>query len=229
MNFSAETILLTIIAWIGMTVPVAAQSPTITGEHLLGEVTQEEVSTYVAAKWGNHKSPDGEKWRQAVAELAEAVGNTKLEVFFGTWCHDSEREVPRLLDVLAELERTHRELALDVRWVAVDGEKRLPVEEVQTHRIRQLPTLVLSRQGTELGRIVQRAPRGLETDLRRLLDGSAQGLVSASETAIRNYLRPPIEPDMEAPEEFDTSSGMAPPDSPAILAANSASRRLPRR
>ena len=190
MRFLLSIFLAVSSVWIGNTATAEGQHAGSEEEQLLGQMSFQEVSAFAEENWPEFEVSNQETWRRSVAELSRAGRGTKLDVFFNSSCHDSQREVPRLLGILDELDRTGRRLPFEVRWVAVDLKKKEPVEEVQPREIRRTPTLILSRGNTELGRIVERSSRGLETDLKRLLDGSARGLVSASEAAIRDYLRP---------------------------------------
>lgn len=118
----------------------------------------------LAASPGWHRSerePD-----PATVELLRGVRpGWSLEVVYGHWCDDSAREVPRLIAILEALGRD----APPTRWVAVDRAKREPAPVVRRLGIERVPTLVVTRQGRELGRIVERAEPSLGTALLRIL------------------------------------------------------------
>ncbi len=83
-------------------------------------------------------------------------------LFFGTWCEDSQEQVPRLMKVFDRLELPFSSLLL----YAVDEEKKEPQKEIQNFRIERVPTLVLLKKGKELGRIVEHPQsESLEKDL----------------------------------------------------------------
>lgn len=101
----------------------------------------------------------------ALARLASASLRYELEVAMGTWCSDSHEQIPRLQKVLAEL--GERSPFTSLRLWGVDRSKELawPYGAVEL-----VPTIVVTFQGGEVGRIVETPASGtLEWDLVRLL------------------------------------------------------------
>ncbi|MGK2856464.1 MAG: HEAT repeat domain-containing protein [Thermoanaerobaculia bacterium] len=87
----------------------------------------------------------------------------RLEVFLGTWCDDSQREIPKLLRILDALEVAG--VALPLRLVSVDRTKQLPAGLVEGRGLEKVSTILYVRDGVELGRIVERPVGLLEEDL----------------------------------------------------------------
>lgn len=110
--------------------------------------------------------------------LAHVAPGAELDVFLGTWCGDSRREVSRFLAAL-ELARAEAPegLPFTVRFIAVDRQKHAE-GLTDGADVRYVPTFVVRREGRELGRVVETAPEGIETDVLHLLDGSRTGFVS---------------------------------------------------
>lgn len=162
----------------------------------VGPLTRAQVEA-LAGTWGG-AAPQLKG--EAMRELARVPGNAKVKVFFGAWCEDSKREVPRFLKILGD-----RSVApMAVEFIAVDKDLKQPAALLGANDVRFLPTFVVSRQGREVGRIVVRPPRGLESDLALLLAGKTSGLLSASEDVIWAYLASPERPKTTSP------SGVAP-------------------
>lgn len=84
-----------------------------------------------------------------------------LKVFFGTWCHDSEREVPRLLGLLEGANIATSNVVL----IAVDHNKQDPQHEVTRFAIKRTPTIVLLQADQEVGRITERPIVSIAQDL----------------------------------------------------------------
>jgi cyclophilin family peptidyl-prolyl cis-trans isomerase/HEAT repeat protein len=84
-----------------------------------------------------------------------------IEVFMGTWCDDSQREVPKLLRISDEL----RQLGLEIptTFVAVDRSKQKPAGLIAGKDLQKVATFIYYRGDRELGRIVER-PTGLFED-----------------------------------------------------------------
>lgn len=93
------------------------------------------------------------------------IQGKRLVVLFGTWCHDSEREVPRLLKTLA---LANVKLA-SLQLLGVGPNKELPGADHQKFRLRYTPTFILFDAQQELGRIIERPQRTLAEDLEAML------------------------------------------------------------
>ncbi|WP_102797927.1 TlpA family protein disulfide reductase [Bowmanella denitrificans] len=90
-----------------------------------------------------------------------ALRGKGVMVFFGTWCHDSQREVPRLLKLLDEARVNPAWLQL----VAVDHNKQEPSGLYKQYKLRYTPTIVVLDQGIETHRMVERPKRSIASDL----------------------------------------------------------------
>lgn len=94
-------------------------------------------------------------------DLRAFLADVELVVLFGAWCHDSEREVPRLMRVLEQGE-------FAVRYIAISADKSEPMVAVERYQLRFTPTLVVYRKGVELGRIIETPEHSWLEDLRAL-------------------------------------------------------------
>jgi len=88
----------------------------------------------------------------------------RIEVFLGTWCSDSQREVPKFLKILDEL-RAKRGKDIAVSYVAVDRAKQMPADLLAGKSIDKVATFIVYRGEHELGRIVEKPNGLLEDDL----------------------------------------------------------------
>jgi cyclophilin family peptidyl-prolyl cis-trans isomerase/phosphohistidine phosphatase SixA len=103
----------------------------------------------------------------AIEQLQAAVGFYRVVTVLGTWCGDSRREVPRLVQVLEEIGTgafTHWMIGVD-RSKRVD-EPELPPQLLSDGVAERVPTIiVLDDIGQELGRVVETAEEPLESFL----------------------------------------------------------------
>jgi thiol-disulfide isomerase/thioredoxin len=117
---------------------------------LLGKITIEELQQEPFAEWYQMES-DG---YEVDTELTNAISNPgqyTYEVFLGTWCGDSRREVPRM-------EKIFSEMGIDmsnVLIVTLDRDKISPNGEQEGKDIRYVPTLIVNKDNQEIGRIVE--------------------------------------------------------------------------
>jgi hypothetical protein len=154
-----------------------AGEPTAKAEEgvLVGTVTREQVEA-ARPEWVQSEvsaSPDPE----AAHALATIEPGAEVTVFLGTWCGDSAREVPRLWRALDEAGGS---VPFQIHYVGVDRYKKEPSAPIANFTIDFVPTFIVSRQGHEVGRIVEQAPNGVEQDLLALLSGKSRGVLSAS-------------------------------------------------
>jgi len=130
---------------------------------LLGEVNSAGLE---AAPYGDWFQPA----YQAYQVDKTALANTKLEgvellVFVGTWCEDSQRELPhfyKILDHLGFPKKRLRVIALDNH---PDRRKTSPDGAEKGWNIEYVPTFILLKNGQELGRIVETPMVSLEKDM----------------------------------------------------------------
>jgi thiol-disulfide isomerase/thioredoxin len=104
-----------------------------------------------------------EQYTPSSAEVTavQSLSGKSLVVLFGTWCHDSEREVPRLLKLL------------DVSGVELNGlslhgvnyNKQEPNDSHQKYELRYTPTFILLQGEDELGRVIEKPIVSLGEDL----------------------------------------------------------------
>ena len=90
--------------------------------------------------------------------------DVQVLVFFGTWCHDSEREVPRLLKLLEAEGFSEEALTL----IALDYRKREPEGRAALFKVRYTPTAIFIRDDVEVGRIIERPNVSLHEDIKAM-------------------------------------------------------------
>lgn len=125
-------------------------------------------------------------WRDAIAgatydadaaeHLAAVVPGAEVDVFLGSWCGDSRREVSRLFRALEHV-ASIGPLPFTIRFIGVDRAKTAP-GFTEGAGLRYVPTIVVRREGVEVGRIVESAPDGVDRSLLALLDDSRTGVIS---------------------------------------------------
>ena len=116
----------------------------------LGKITIEELQQEPFNEWYQMES-DGYEVDTELTNAISDPGQYTYEVYLGTWCGDSRRELPRM-------EKIFNEMGIDmpnVLIVTLDRDKISPNGEQEGKDIRYVPTLIVSKDNQEIGRIVE--------------------------------------------------------------------------
>jgi hypothetical protein len=130
-------------------------------EVMLGMVSQEKLMT------DNNFVLDiseGKLTDEELIQIKHWPDDLHIDIYFGTWCHDSQREVPRMLNILKE------NSAISTQLIALDYEKSDPKGLANNNGIKYTPTFIMSTGGKELGRIIERPKDSLVADITGMLD-----------------------------------------------------------
>ena len=128
---------------------------------LLGRINRDAFQLPEYEPWfrrGYYAYTPNEKLVPAIQEKLKGVS---IKAFIGTWCSDSQREIPALLHILDKAEYNADNLSL----IAVDRSKTLPDQAVKDHSIDYVPTIIFYRGKQELGRIIEYPEQTLEEDI----------------------------------------------------------------
>ena len=85
----------------------------------------------------------------------------EVKILFGTWCHDSEREVPRRLKLLA-VSGVKED---NIRLISLDFRKEEPEGRAKALGVEYTPTFIFISEGIEVGRIIERPTVSLSDDI----------------------------------------------------------------
>jgi thiol-disulfide isomerase/thioredoxin len=94
-----------------------------------------------------------------------------LKVFMGTWCEDSQREIPALVKILDSTSVDFENLYI----TAVSRDKNTPQGYEEKYNIEYVPTIIFvdgNNNDIELGRIVEYPQESLEKDIHAILSGA---------------------------------------------------------
>ncbi len=84
----------------------------------------------------------------------------KILAFMGTWCHDSNREIPRLIRITEELG-----IADQLELYGLDVDKTSRDRREEKYNIRKTPTIIILKDGVEITRILERPEVSFENEL----------------------------------------------------------------
>lgn len=102
----------------------------------------------------------------ALEQLRLQRDSVQLLVFMGTWCEDSRFVVPRLFFLLDAAGYPKQKLTI----VGTDRNKQAPGNLSQALNVKNVPTIIVFKNGKELGRVIEYGKSGLfDKDLGEIL------------------------------------------------------------
>jgi thiol-disulfide isomerase/thioredoxin len=132
-------------------------------QDLLGSTSSDEIreSHRVFDIYVNRYNPDS----TAVDYLRNFGESIEIKILFGTWCHDSKREVPAFIKTMELAENSN----FKIEYIAVSREKSDPQGLSEAYDLQYTPTFIIFSAENEIGRIVEESTESIEQDLVQIL------------------------------------------------------------
>jgi hypothetical protein len=108
-----------------------------------------------------------------VRQLRPLLKGKSMEVFLGSWCGDSKREVPRMLKILVNAGLDTTKIALIFVDNSPKSYKQSPQHEEKDKNIHHVPTFIMYDGKKEIGRIIESPLASLEKDMLAILTGQS--------------------------------------------------------
>lgn len=152
--------------------PVNQRTENHEGETILvGRINRIGLQQEPFGFWFNDGYTDYEVDKTSLQGIKEALQGVDILAFMGTWCSDSQREVPHFFKILDLAGYDLNGLQLVALSNHPDNYKQSPQHEEQGWNIEYVPTFIFLKNGKELGRIVESPDVSLEKDMRKILTG----------------------------------------------------------
>ncbi|MFB0517001.1 MAG: thiol reductase thioredoxin [Candidatus Neomarinimicrobiota bacterium] len=135
---------------------------------LLGVVDRAELGKEPYSKWFVSEYEAYDLDRAVLDSLKGLLADIDIEIFMGTWCSDSRREVPRFYKILDSLGFSDQR----VRLVGLDRGKVSPGHEEKGMNIHHVPTFIFYLDQVEIGRIIETPVQSLEQDMKAIITGA---------------------------------------------------------
>lgn len=136
---------------------------------LIGEFDRKALEDPEFKKWFDEEYNSYEIEQNKLVGI-ENLKDYSIEIFLGTWCPDSRREVPRLLKILDQEKFPASQLHL----IAVNHKKKSNNGEEVGKNVSYVPTIIVyDKNKKEVGRIVESPVSAyLEEDLAQIVKGT---------------------------------------------------------
>lgn len=132
---------------------------------LVGEIDRQQLETGKFAKWFE-SGYDAYEVKGDTDMISNLLKGVDITIFMGTWCPDSRREVPNFYKIMDAVVGSP-----DIKLIAVTRAKTTPEGLESGKDILRVPTFIFTKNGKELGRIVEYPIETLEKDMIKILKG----------------------------------------------------------
>ena len=161
---------------------------------LVGTVVRADLQRPPFASWFESAYSSYRPKEEDVDALRRSLDGVSIEAYFGTWCGDSRRQVPRLMRLLDMAGIDDSRLALIGLSDRPMEFKQAPGHPEARRRVHRTPTIVLVRAGSEIGRIVETPATSLESDILAILSGRGPAPKYGAEAFVHQlFVDPPPE------------------------------------
>jgi len=139
------------------------------GMMLLGPINAQGLNQEPYSLWFEENTKAYTPDMTVVEEIKPLLKSCYIKVFMGTWCEDSQREVPALMKLLNLTEFDQSQLEI----IAMTHDKDTPENYEADYEIEFIPTIMFFKDGAELNRIVEYTQETMELDLLKILKQQA--------------------------------------------------------
>lgn len=132
----------------------------------VGRCTFDDIADEASFDWftlsSNNYNPDTE----ITEKLKKVLPSCQLYIFMGTWCEDTHNILPKLYKTML-MSRCYT----NYKMYGVDREKKSKDNEQLQFKVVNVPTIIITKNGEELGRIVETTKGTIEADLLHIAEG----------------------------------------------------------
>jgi thiol-disulfide isomerase/thioredoxin len=104
---------------------------------------------------------------ETIVQLRNYSNDFKIKIVMGTWCEDSQNQVPHFYKILKQIHFDLKKATL----ITVDRKKKTPDHLEKGLDITHVPTFIIYKNGKEIQRIVESPVETLEKDLLKIVSG----------------------------------------------------------
>lgn len=131
---------------------------------LIGSCSKEDFTQDSLFNWWFYSEYGEYEPNDSVMNLIK-LDSIKIVCVMGTWCSDSRREVPRFIKILDLLNYDLNNLEI----FCVDRKKKAEGYDIGQFVIERVPTFILYKNNSEIGRIIETPEETLEKDLLKII------------------------------------------------------------
>ena len=133
---------------------------------LIGECNRDAFTMEPFQEWYNYEYEEYSPEQSVIEKLKKYINDVlRIKIVMGSWCSDSQREVPRFHRIMDEAGIPDEKVEL----ISVNRDKVVPGIDISALKIERVPTFIVYDGIKELGRIIETPAETLEEDLLMIL------------------------------------------------------------
>lgn len=132
---------------------------------MIGDVKIEDFKKEPYKKWFLEEYNNYQINSNILKNLNKKQKKFKVKIYFGSWCSDSRREVPRFIRIMEAANVKAKKL----QFHGLDRTKKSPDYQDNKYNIQYVPTFIFYRKGKEIGRIIETPSVTFEKDILNIL------------------------------------------------------------
>ena len=134
---------------------------------LVGIATKEHFIQEPCNEWFEFGYEDYSLNNEVISNLKPLINNVTIKAFMGTWCGDSQEQVPVFYKVLEASSFNMKNLEL----ITVNQDKVTPDSLQKGFNIERVPTFIFYKNNEEIGRFVEYPRETVEADFLKIISG----------------------------------------------------------
>lgn len=147
--------------------PVANEVTEQQDEVLVGTISQEDLEQAPHTAWFDPMYQSYTPSEDELQVIKEHINDYDIKLFMGTWCADSQREVPKFLKLLELSDYNMSNLEI----ISLEEDKTLPDNRQEEYNVVYVPTIIFLKNGEEVNRFVEYPQETFEEDIAAIVSG----------------------------------------------------------
>ena len=145
----------------------ASQDLQETEKYLIGVQPKESFKQQPYAEWFTPNYNDAKLDASIIKKIKKHMKGVTIKAFMGTWCEDSQHEVPIFYKLMDAIDFDYKNLTM----IGVNRSKETPDHLQEGLKITNVPTFIFYEKGKEIGRFVEYPRETLEKDVLKIVSG----------------------------------------------------------
>lgn len=134
--------------------------------NLIGPLQKNDFLKGKYKSWFTQNYNDYTPNEKILKKIKKKIKNITVKSFIGTWCHDSERELPRFYKIMESIEF---DVTKNFQMIGITRGKKTPDNLQKGYNIKQTPTFIFYKDNVEIGRYIEHSKKSIEKDILKIL------------------------------------------------------------